>query len=156
MCRATSDVDRRPTASKVDVGRRAMCWPAGMAGPTWTAPGPCCGGFFNGLDGDRSRPSVEVPFDPAHPLTTPTGINGDNPDVQRAFADAVQFFQANNIPFDVAIAQAQHYGGVSIPGCAGGEGCFDVVDPQALGSNGTIRISASAPVSAPASSWPSS
>lgn len=84
----------------------------------------------------RSDPSV-IPFDPAHPLTTPSGLNGDNPDVQRAFADAAQFFQANNIPFDVTIAQAQHYGGVSIPGCTGGEGCFDVVDPQPLGSNGT-------------------
>ena len=84
----------------------------------------------------QTDPSV-VPFDPAHPLTTPSGLNGDNPDVQRAFADTVRFFQDNNIPLDVTVAQAQHYDGVSVPGCSGGEGCFDVVDPQPLGANGS-------------------
>ena len=85
----------------------------------------------------RSDPSL-VPFDPAQPLTTPSGLNGENPDVQRVFADAVEFFQANHIPLDVTLAQAQHYDGVAVPGCTGGEGCFNVVDPQPLGTDGTF------------------
>jgi acyl-homoserine-lactone acylase len=36
-----------------------------------------------------------VPFDPAHPLTTPRGLNGNDPDVRRDLADAAQLLQRN-------------------------------------------------------------
>jgi acyl-homoserine-lactone acylase len=66
-----------------------------------------------------------VAFDPAHPLSTPRGLNTSDPDVQHALADAVQFFQANHIPVGVPLASTQHYAGVPLPGCTEGEGCFD-------------------------------
>jgi acyl-homoserine-lactone acylase len=46
--------------------------------------------FFQG-DPDTWR----VPFDPAHPLTTPRGLNGNDPDVRRDLADAAQLLQRN-------------------------------------------------------------
>jgi acyl-homoserine-lactone acylase len=63
-----------------------------------------------------------VPFDRAHPLTTPRGIDGDNPDVQQSFADTVQFLQRN---------QALHsprWAGITLPGCPGERGCFNVIE----------------------------
>lgn len=68
-----------------------------------------------------------VPFDPKHPLTTPRGLDRDNPALQRAMADVVQFFQTNRISLELTPGQAQHYGTVPVPGCTGGEGCFDRV-----------------------------
>lgn len=79
-----------------------------------------------------------VPFDPAHPLTTPNGINSDNLAVQHAFADAVQYFQANTIPLDLTLHTAQRYASVPVPGCTEGEGCFNIVGRSgSLGSGGT-------------------
>jgi acyl-homoserine-lactone acylase len=78
-----------------------------------------------------------VPIDPAHPLTTPRGLNRKNPAVQRALADTVQFFQKNRIPLALTPADAQHYASAPIPGCTDGEGCFDRVDSSGpLGADG--------------------
>jgi acyl-homoserine-lactone acylase len=66
-----------------------------------------------------------VPFSPAQPLTTPRDLNTTEPDVQYALADAVQYFQANHIPLDIALGDTQQYAGIPLPGCTEGEGCFD-------------------------------
>jgi acyl-homoserine-lactone acylase len=68
-----------------------------------------------------------VPFDPAHPLTTPSGLKRDDPAVWQALADAVLFFQADHIPLTLTPGQAQHYSSIPLPGCTEGEGCFDRV-----------------------------
>ena len=79
-----------------------------------------------------------VPFDPAHPLSTPRGLNTSLPAVQQALADAVQFFQANRIALDTPLGAAQQYAGIPLHGCTDDEGCFDVIDPGApLAANGT-------------------
>jgi acyl-homoserine-lactone acylase len=79
-----------------------------------------------------------VPFDPAHPLATPRGLNSSLPAVQQAFADAVQFFQANHIALDTPLGAAQQYAGIPLHGCTDPEGCFAVIDPVApLAANGT-------------------
>jgi acyl-homoserine-lactone acylase len=63
-----------------------------------------------------------VPFDRTHPLTTPRGIDGDNPDVRRTFADAVQFILDNQAP------RSPRWAGVTLPGCPGERGCFNVIE----------------------------
>ncbi|MCG5218201.1 penicillin acylase family protein [Streptosporangium soli] len=68
-----------------------------------------------------------VPFDSAHPLTTPRGLKRDDPAVRQALADAVLFFQANRIPLTLTPGQAQRYSSIPVPGCTEGEGCFDRV-----------------------------
>ncbi|MFF0739563.1 penicillin acylase family protein [Streptomyces sp. NPDC004111] len=69
-----------------------------------------------------------VPYDPAHPLTTPRGINGADARVPRALADAVQDFAARGIPVDAGTGVTQKWAGVPLPGCTGNKGCFNVVE----------------------------
>src|SRR6516162_714654 len=79
-----------------------------------------------------------VPFDPAHPLSTPRGLNSSLPAVQQALADAVQFFQANRIALDTPLGAAQQYAGIPLHGCTDLEGCFDVIEPGGpLAATGT-------------------
>ncbi len=68
-----------------------------------------------------------VPFDPARPLTTPSGLKSDDPTVRQALADAVLRFRSNRIPLTLTPGQAQSYSSIPIPGCTEGEGCFDRV-----------------------------
>ncbi|WP_433420572.1 penicillin acylase family protein [Microtetraspora malaysiensis] len=78
-----------------------------------------------------------VPFDSAHPLTTPRGLKHDHPAVRQALADAVLFFQANHIPLMLTPGQAQRYSSIPLPGCTEGEGCFDRVRMRGqLGADG--------------------
>jgi acyl-homoserine-lactone acylase len=77
------------------------------------------------------------PFSPAHPLTTPRGLNTSNPAVQHALADAVQYLQAHHIPPGIPLGSTQHYAAIPLPGCTEGEGCFNRVEGVILrGSNG--------------------
>jgi acyl-homoserine-lactone acylase len=63
-----------------------------------------------------------VPFDPARPLTTPRGIDGSNRDVQREFAEAVRSLRSNDA------ARVARWAGITLPGCPGERGCFDVIE----------------------------
>jgi acyl-homoserine-lactone acylase len=67
-----------------------------------------------------------VPFDPAHPLTTPNRIDADRPDVQRAFADAVRLLERNP-----AARSATRWDGITLPGCPAEKGCFNVIESTA-------------------------
>ena len=80
-----------------------------------------------------------VPFNPAKPLTTPRGLNGNDPDVRHALANAVQFFQVHHIPLDITLGSAQRQGSIPLHGCGSYEGCFNVITTANpfLGSNGT-------------------
>jgi acyl-homoserine-lactone acylase len=75
-----------------------------------------------------------VPFDPANPLTTPRGIDADDPDVQRAFADAVQLLHN-----DRTAGRARRWSGIPLPGCPGEKGCFNVV--ESTGADGVFGSS---------------
>ncbi|MFE7173923.1 penicillin acylase family protein [Streptomyces sp. NPDC057616] len=87
------------------------------------------GAFFDHLLGaGPSDTWRRVPYDPAEPLTTPRGIDGDDERVRRALADAVQDFAARDLPVDVALGDIQKWAGVPLPGCTGDKGCFDVVE----------------------------
>ncbi|GAA2140964.1 penicillin acylase family protein [Kitasatospora kazusensis] len=80
-----------------------------------------------------------VPYDPAQPLTTPRGLNGDDPQVRRALADAVRMLTGQGVPLDAAMGGVQHWAGVALPGCDQGEGCFDVVQTgPASGGSGAV------------------
>ncbi|MFI6599472.1 penicillin acylase family protein [Nonomuraea sp. NPDC050536] len=87
--------------------------------------------FFDRLGPTRPGDPVfspwRVPFDPAHPLTTPRGLKSGDPVVRQALADAVQYFRTNRIPLTLTPGQAQRYQSIPIPGCTEGEGCFDRV-----------------------------
>jgi acyl-homoserine-lactone acylase len=77
-----------------------------------------------------------VPFSPAHPLTTPRGLNTSNPAVRQAFAAAVLFFRSHHVPFGIPLGSTQHYASVRLGGCTEGEGCFDRVEGIPSGGNG--------------------
>ncbi|WOX13811.1 penicillin acylase family protein [Streptomyces sp. N50] len=76
-----------------------------------------------------------VSYDPAQPLTTPRGFNGEDPRVQRALADAVQDFAARDLPVDVALGAVQKWDGIPLPGCDAS--CFDVVEASPDPGTGT-------------------
>jgi acyl-homoserine-lactone acylase len=69
-----------------------------------------------------------TPFDPAAPVTTPNGLNTDQPEVRRALADAVQQLTAAGIPLDAGIRDVQLYRGVPIHGCTQSEGCYNIAE----------------------------
>jgi acyl-homoserine-lactone acylase len=69
-----------------------------------------------------------VPFDPAHPLTTPRGIDVNDPDVQRAFADAAQFVRRDN-----SLRSEREWAGIALHGCPEEKGCFNVVEVEGSG-----------------------
>ncbi len=49
-----------------------------------------------------------TPFDPAHPLTTPNGLNTADPAVRTAFGDALADLAAAHLPDDVALGAVQY------------------------------------------------
>ncbi len=69
------------------------------------------------------------PFDPAHPLTTPSVLNTSNPKILTALADAVENLEAHHIPLDASYGQVQHVTRngltIPIPGCD--TGCFNAI-----------------------------
>lgn len=71
------------------------------------------------------------PFDPAHPLDTPTAFAATSPDVQRTFADAVEYLAQHHIVLDARYGDVQgvNIGGrhIPLPGCQDPEGCFNVI-----------------------------
>ncbi|WP_344073868.1 penicillin acylase family protein [Streptomyces crystallinus] len=87
-------------------------------------------------------PWWRVAYDPAQPLTTPRGLNGDEPRVRGALADAVRQLAAGKLPLDAPIGALQRWAGIPLPGCSGGEGCFNVVNATpTAGSGGATRPS---------------
>ena len=77
-----------------------------------------------------------TPFNPAAPLTTPTGLNTTTATPLKYLADAVLNLQANAVPLDADFAQVQFAPQsklIPIPGCDGeepvgqGMGCFNAI-----------------------------
>jgi acyl-homoserine-lactone acylase len=71
-----------------------------------------------------------VPFDPAHPLTTPSTLNTGSHAVRRALADAVQEMRSLHLPLNLPLGTVQHVTAgtrtIPIEGCDNDEGCFNV------------------------------
>ncbi|MGH2890493.1 MAG: penicillin acylase family protein [Solirubrobacteraceae bacterium] len=89
---------------------------------------------WNDLDTDSDFYSVA--FDPAHPLTTPTGLNTAAPATPlKWLADAVQNLQRHHVALNAGFGQVQHAPQstrIRIPGCSGessahGMGCFNAI-----------------------------
>jgi len=97
------------------------------------------GGWLFTLWGDYVNPADmwATPFNPAQPLTTPSGLNTSSADILQALADAVENLQANRIPLAATFGQVQHAtrGAVVIPihGCSDSIGCFNAIETS-LGS----------------------
>jgi acyl-homoserine-lactone acylase len=83
---------------------------------------------------DTTEQLWRVPFDPAHPLTTPRGLDADQPSVRSALADTVRQFRTNHIPPNLPLGTAQRYRSIPIHGCTQEEGCFNAIEPD-----GTLR-----------------
>lgn len=83
--------------------------------------------FFSHLLEDFPSTWWQVPYDPAHPVTTPRGINGNDVNVRTALADAVQGLTAGKVPLDAAPGSLQRWAGIPLPGCGEEQGCFNVV-----------------------------
>jgi acyl-homoserine-lactone acylase len=126
MCRANPTL-RATNGQPVDV--RAAC--AALAG--WNGRGDLDsrGAYLWRVfirQADASGVPIEVvPFNPADPVHTPSGVAADRPEVRRAFADTVQAFTALGVPVDVPLRTVQHYAGVPIHGCDEEEGCFNAI-----------------------------
>lgn len=96
--------------------------------------------FLRQLRGGGPDTWSRVAYDPAQPLTTPRGINGDDAKVRTALADAVAQFASDGLPVDTALGDVQRWAGIPLPGCVGREGCFNVVQagPDS-GSSGAVH-----------------
>jgi acyl-homoserine-lactone acylase len=75
-----------------------------------------------------------VPFDPAHPLTTPRGIDGAHRDVQRALADAVRFPGIGG--------SVRRWAGITLHGCPEEKGCFNAIEADGRSIQGSSFIMA--------------
>jgi acyl-homoserine-lactone acylase len=80
-----------------------------------------------------------TPFNPAAPLTTPSGLDTSNPAILQALADAVLTLRSHHIPLDASYGQVQYAGRngvkIPIPGCD--TGCFNAIY-AADGSGGAL------------------
>jgi acyl-homoserine-lactone acylase len=98
--------------------------------------------FFNDLYGDNGSalsPWWRVPYNPAHPLTTPRGVNGNNRQAQHALADAVEQMNTQHLPLDTTPGRTQRWNAIPLPGCSDAEGCFNVVRASATaGDDGAL------------------
>lgn len=81
-----------------------------------------------------------VPFSVDHPATTPNTLNTSSTGVRQALAAAVQRMTDLGLPLNEPLSAAQQttIGGtpVSVPGCTGEEGCYNVVGAQPTGPLG--------------------
>jgi acyl-homoserine-lactone acylase len=80
----------------------------------------------------------QVPYDPAQPLTTPHGINGNDVDVQHALADTVKTLATQNVPLDTTPGSTMRWAGVPLHGCGEEFGCFNVVTASASSGGNAI------------------
>ena len=76
---------------------------------------------------------LRVPFDPAHPLTTPRGIDGNDPQARRAFADAVRYHSGRRAP---------RWAGITLHGCPEEKGCFNAIEADGRSIHGSSFIMA--------------
>lgn len=97
--------------------------------------------FFNMLGGDLSAPWWRVPYDPAHPVTTPSGIDGDNADVQRALADTVRLFDDQQSALDATPGDTMRWHAIPLHGCDEVSGCFNIVDASTTSGHSGIDVS---------------
>jgi acyl-homoserine-lactone acylase len=75
-----------------------------------------------------------VPFDPADPVNTPRGLDGNDPKVTDALRGAVEDLRAKGVPLGVPLGekQAEPRGAerIGIPGCSEVEGCFNIISTR--------------------------
>ncbi|HEY2671904.1 MAG TPA: penicillin acylase family protein [Rugosimonospora sp.] len=107
--------------------------------------------FFEDLLENFPTTWWQVPYDPSQPITTPHGIDGDDPDVQHAFADTVEALAAATIPLDATPGSTMKWDGIPLQGCSDEFGCFNVV--TASDSSGSNAIDPSPDNSAEGSSF---
>ncbi|GAB3159093.1 penicillin acylase family protein [Amycolatopsis stemonae] len=85
-----------------------------------------------------------VPFDPKAPLTTPNTLNVANPDVRKAFGDALAELRTAGLPPDARLrdGQAVTRNGERIPlhGGQGFLGVLDVVTPEWDPARGNVEV----------------
>jgi acyl-homoserine-lactone acylase len=81
-----------------------------------------------------------TPFDPEDPVNTPRDLNTGNPEVQRAFGDALADLNGASIPLDASIGQVQvtTRGDRKVPihGGPGGNGQFNAISARFVGGKG--------------------
>jgi len=103
-------------------------------------------------DLDNDRQFYATPFNPAQPLTTPSGLNASSTATPLMWlADAVQNLQAHGVPLDASIGQVQYAPQsrrIRIPGCPGdptsmgpSTGCFNAIfsNDDAPGTSGPLN-----------------
>jgi acyl-homoserine-lactone acylase len=85
-----------------------------------------------------------VPFDPKAPLTTPNTLNVANPDVQKAFGDALADLRAAGLPADARLRDGQSVtrNGERIPihGSQGFLGVLNVMTPRWDPARGNVEV----------------
>jgi acyl-homoserine-lactone acylase len=75
-------------------------------------------------------------FDPDEPVDTPRGLNTGNPEVRRAFGEAVQELRDAGIPLDAPLGDYQSEDGIPIHGGPGILGVFNAINVSFDGARG--------------------
>ena len=88
------------------------------------------GEFWNHANASRSP--FSHPFEPAHPVTTPFGLNTAIPTVRNALGDAIVALHKAHVPIDTTLGAVQfvsyHGSHITIPGGPGDDdGIFNVI-----------------------------
>jgi acyl-homoserine-lactone acylase len=83
--------------------------------------------FFEHLTEEFPDTWWRIPYDPAHPVTTPRGINADDVNVRHALADAVRLLADQNLPLDATPGSVMRWEGIPLHGGDEQVGCFNVV-----------------------------
>lgn len=139
MCRANP---RLTTSDGTPVDVRAACDTLGQwdtRADTDSRGAALWGAFYERLADSGPDTWWRVPYDPADPLSTPRGIDGDDVNVRHALADAVESFASAGLAVDTPLGAVQRWAGIPLPGCDGGAGCFNVVEATAdSGSSGAV------------------
>lgn len=137
-CRATPQVK---ASNGTVVNLTAAC--NALAGYDGTGQLDAAGGWLFSEWAARAPSSNfwATPFNPADPLTTPSGLDTANPAILRALADAVLSLQAHHVPLDAGYGQVQFKPAASgkrvpVPGCD--TGCFNAIY-AADGSGGPLE-----------------
>ena len=89
-----------------------------------------------------------MPFDADDPFNTPRDLAQDNPQVQQAMADAIEYLRSKSVPFDAPVGPLQVAGDRGAPAIPLGGGLGDLAgNANALASSDPIQNrTASSPI----------
>jgi len=110
MCRQFEGAGGAPTSNgpPVAVGNSCDVLAAWNGRENLTSRGAVLFRRFWDLANGATPSPYSHPFDPDRPVTTPYGLDTNNPQVQQAFGDALSDLDAAHVPFDATVGSRQY------------------------------------------------